>query len=136
MAARTKARKRALDILFECELQSIPLGQTLAERRLAADPPVNDYTVMLIEGIVAQQTRIDDVLTENSVGWTLDRMPGVDRNLLRIGAYEILYVDDVPDPVAVSEAVNLARDLSTEESPAFINGLLSKLIQLKPTLTS
>lgn len=136
MAARTKARKRALDILFECELQSIPLGQTLAARRLAADPPVNDYTVMLVEGIVAEQTRIDDLLTENSVGWTLDRMPGVDRNLLRIGAYEILYVDDVPDPVAVSEAVNLARDLSTEESPAFINGLLAKLIQLKPTLAS
>lgn len=136
MAARTKARKRALDILFECELQRIPLGQTLAARRLAADPPVNDYTVMLVEGIVAEQTRIDDLLTENSVGWTLDRMPGVDRNLLRIGAYEILYVDDVPDPVAVSEAVNLARDLSTEESPAFINGLLAKLIQLKPTLAS
>jgi len=136
MAARTKARKRALDILFECELQSVPLGQTLAERRLAADPPVNDYTVLLVEGVVAEQTRIDDLLTENSVGWTLDRMPGVDRNLLRIGAYEILYVDAVPDPVAVSEAVNLARDLSTDESPAFINGLLSKLIQLKPTLTA
>jgi transcription antitermination protein NusB len=134
MAARTKARKRALDILFECELQSVPLGQTLAERRLAADPPVNDYTVVLVEGVVAEQARIDDVLTENSVGWTLDRMPGVDRNLLRIGAYEILYVDAVPDAVAVSEAVNLARDLSTDESPAFINGLLSKLIQLKPTL--
>lgn len=136
MAARTKARKRALDILFECELQSVPLGQTLAGRKLAADPPVNDYTVMLVEGIVAQQARIDDLLAENSVGWTLDRMPAVDRNLLRIGAYEILYVDDVPDPVAVSEAVNLARELSTDESPAFINGLLSKLIQLKPTLTS
>ncbi|MGZ5368521.1 transcription antitermination factor NusB [Aeromicrobium sp.] len=136
MAARTKARKRALDILFECELQSVPLGQTLAGRKLAADPPVNDYTVMLVEGVVAQQSRIDDLLAENSVGWTLDRMPAVDRNLLRIGAYEILYVDDVPDPVAVSEAVNLARELSTDESPAFINGLLSKLIQLKPTLTS
>lgn len=134
MSARTKARKRALDILFECELQSVPLGHTLAERRLAADPPVNDYTVQLVEGIVAEQHRIDELLTENSVGWTLDRMPGVDRNLLRIGAYEILYVDDVPDPVAVSEAVNLARDLSTDESPAFINGLLSKLIELKPTL--
>ncbi|MGZ5402582.1 MAG: transcription antitermination factor NusB [Aeromicrobium sp.] len=136
MAARTKARKRALDILFECELQSVPLGQTLAGRKLAADPPVNDYTVMLVEGVVAQQSRIDDLLAENSVGWTLDRMPAVDRNLLRIGAYEILYVDDVPDPVAVSEAVNLARELSTDESPAFISGLLSKLIQLKPTLTS
>ena len=136
MAARTKARKRALDILFECELQSVPLGQTLAERRLAADPPVNDYTVLLVEGIVAEQARIDELLTENSVGWTLDRMPGVDRNLLRIGAYEILYVDSVPDPVAVSEAVNLAKDLSTDESPAFINGLLAKLIRLKPTLTA
>lgn len=135
MGARTKARKRALDILFECELQSVPLGQTLAERQLAADPPVNDYTTFLVEGVVAAQERIDDLLTETSVGWTLDRMPGVDRNLLRIGAYEILYVDAVPDPVAVSEAVNLARDLSTDESPAFINGLLSKIIQLKPTLT-
>lgn len=136
MAARTKARKRALDILFECELQSVPLGQTLAERRLAADPPVNDYTVVLVEGVVAAQDRIDELLAQNSVGWTLGRMPGVDRNLLRIGVYEILYVDGVPDPVAVSEAVNLARDLSTDESPAFINGLLSKIIQLKPTLTA
>lgn len=135
MAARTKARKRALDVLFECELQSIPLGQTLAARQLAADPPVNDYTVVLVDGVVAQQQRIDELLSAHSVGWTLDRMPGVDRNLLRIGAYEILYVDDVPDAVAVSEAVNLARDLSTEESPAFVNGLLSKLIELKPTLT-
>ncbi len=136
MAARTKARKRALDILFECELQSVPLGQTLAERRLANDPPVNDYTVKLVEGVVATQERIDAFLTDNAVGWTLDRMPGVDRNLLRIGAFEILYLDEVPDAVAVSEAVNLAKDLSTDESPAFINGLLSKLIQLKPTLQS
>lgn len=136
MAARTKARKRALDVLFEGELQSVPLGQTLAERIAANDPPVNDYTVLLVEGVVAEQQRIDELLTDNSVGWTLDRMPGVDRNLLRIGAYEILYVDDVPDAVAVSEAVNLARDLSTDESPAFINGLLSKLIELKPTLTA
>ncbi len=136
MSARTKARKRALDILFEGELQSVPLGHTLADRLLSNDPPVNEYTVQLVEGVVAEQQRIDELLTGNSVGWTLDRMPGVDRNLLRIGAYEILYVDDVPDPVAVSEAVNLARDLSTDESPAFINGLLSKLIELKPTLTA
>ena len=136
MAARTKARKRALDVLFEGELQSVPLGQTLAERVNAGDPPVNDYTVVLVEGVVAEQHRIDELLTANSVGWTLDRMPGVDRNLLRIGAYEILCVEDVPDAVAVSEAVNLARELSTDESPAFINGLLSKIIELKPTLTA
>lgn len=136
MAARTKARKRALDILFECELQSRPLGETLEARRAAGDPPVGDYTVALVEGIVEHRERIDELLKEHSVGWTLERMPGVDRNLLRIGAYEILYVPDVPDPVAVSQAVNLARDLSTDESPAFINGLLSRLIELKPTLSA
>lgn len=136
MAARTKARKRALDVLFECELQSIPLGQTLEGRRLANDPPVNDYTVQLVQGVAAEQDRIDALLSEISVGWTLDRMPGVDRNLLRIGVYEILYVDGVPDAVAVSQAVELARDLSTEESPAFVNGVLAKLIERKPTLAS
>lgn len=136
MAARTKARKRALDVLFEGELQSVPLGQTLAGRIQLNDPPVNEYTILLVEGVVAEQERIDALLAGNAVGWTLDRMPGVDRNLLRIGAYEILYLDDVPDAVAVSEAVNLAKDLSTDESPAFINGLLSKLIELKPTLTA
>ena len=136
MAARTKARKRALDVLFEGELQSVPLGQTLAGRIELNDPPVNEYTVLLVEGVVAEQARIDELLAANAVGWTLDRMPAVDRNLLRIGAYEILYVEDTPDAVAVSEAVNLAADLSTDESPAFINGLLSKLIELKPTLTA
>ena len=136
MAARTKARKRALDVLFEGELQSVPLGQTLAGRITLNDPPVNDYTVVLVEGVVAEQERIDELLAANAVGWTLDRMPGVDRNLLRIGVYEILYVDDTPDAVAVSEAVNLATDLSTDESPAFINGLLSKIVELKPTLRS
>jgi len=136
MGARTKARKRALDVLFECELRSLPLGDTLAERLAAGDPPVNDYTVTLVEGIVENRERIDDLLASHSVGWTLERMPVVDRNLLRIGAYEILYVDGVPDAVAVSEAVNLARELSTDESPAFINGLLSRLIELKPTLSA
>ncbi|MCW2748209.1 MAG: transcription antitermination factor NusB [Nocardioidaceae bacterium] len=136
MGARTKSRKRALDVLFESELQSLSTGKTLAERRADADPPVNDYTVFLVEGIIAHVDRLDALLSEHAVGWTLDRMPGVDRNLLRIGAYEILYVDDVPDAVAVSEAVNLAKDLSTDESPAFINGLLSKIVELKPTLTT
>ena len=136
MGARTKARKRALDVLFECELRSLPLGDTLAERVAAGDPPVNDYTVTLVEGIVENRERIDDLLASHSVGWTLERMPGVDRNLLRIGTYEILYADGVPDAVAVSEAVNLARELSTDESPAFINGLLSRVIELKPTLSA
>ena len=134
MAARTKSRKRALDILFESEAQNLAPGGTLAERRDSADYPVNDYAAMLVEGVVLHRDRLDEILTEHAVGWTLDRMPAVDRNLLRIGAYEILYVDDVPDAVAVSEAVGLAGDLSTDESPSFVNGLLSKIVELKPSL--
>lgn len=136
MSARTKYRKRALDVLFESELQSLATGGSLADRQVTNDPPINAYTVTLVEGVAAAQERIDGLLSEHASGWTLDRMPGVDRNLLRIGVYEILYVDDVPDAVAVSEAVALAKELSTDESPAFVNGLLSRIVQLKPTLTS
>lgn len=135
MAARTKSRKRALDILFESEAQNLPPGGTLAERRADTEYPVNDYAVQLVEGVVAHRDRLDEIITENSHDWTLERMPAVDRNLLRLGAYEILYVDDVPDAVAVSEAVNLAGDLSTDESPSFVNGLLSRIVELKPSLS-
>ena len=99
------------------------------------DPPVNEYTVQLVEGVVADQERIDAMLAEHARGWTLDRMPGVDRNLLRIATYEILSVDDVPDAVAISEAVELARELSTDESPGFVNGLLSAIVQSKADAT-
>lgn len=136
MSARTKSRKRALDILFESEAQSLPPGGTLADRQAEGDYPVNEYAVMLIEGVVAHRDRLDGIITDNANDWTLDRMPAVDRNLLRIAAFEILYVDDVPDAVAVSEAVNLAADLSTDESPSFVNGLLSRIVELKPSLTA
>ena len=136
MSARTKSRKRALDILFESEAQDLPPGGTLADRRDSLDYPVNDYAISLIEGVVLHRDRLDEIIAENAKDWTLDRMPAVDRNLLRIGAYEILYVEDVPDAVAVSEAVALAADLSTDESSAFVNGLLSKIVELKPTLSA
>jgi N utilization substance protein B len=134
MAARTKARKRALDILYESDQRSLDALTVLAERVGRADPPLNPYTVTLVEGVQAHRERIDELLSTYSVGWTLDRMPVVDRNLLRLGTYELLWEDGVPDPVAVSEAVALARELSTDESPTFINGLLSRLFELKPTL--
>jgi transcription antitermination protein NusB len=136
MTARSKARKRALDVLFECEVRGLPLGQTLDERVIAADPPVNEYTVRLIRGIAEQQGRIDDLLATYAQGWSLDRMPAVDRNALRIGVYEILYVDDVPDAVAVSEAMGLVRDLSTDESPGFVNGVLGNIVRNKPALSA
>lgn len=130
MSARSKARKRALDILFESELQGRSIGATLTERLENSDPPVNDYTVEVIHGIQEHIQDIDALISKHSHSWTLDRMPGVDRNLLRIGVWEIMYTD-VPDAVAISQAVELARELSTDESPGFINGLLSKIINLK-----
>jgi N utilization substance protein B len=134
MSARSKARKRALDVLFESEVRGLPVGGTLADRLADNDPPVNEFTVALVEGVAKHIDQIDELLATHSVGWSLDRMPAVDRNVLRIGAYELLFDDQVPDVVAVSEAVALARDLSTDESPAFVNGLLARLLQLKPTL--
>ncbi|MDP9444385.1 MAG: transcription antitermination factor NusB [Actinomycetota bacterium] len=131
MRARTKARKRALDILFESELRGLPPGATLAERVAAAHPPVHELTVQLVEGVAAHRERIDEVLGDLAREWTLARMPAVDRNILRIAAFEVLYCDGVPDEVAVSEAVGLARELSTEESPAFVNGLLGNLVRSK-----
>lgn len=134
MGARTKARKRALDVLFETDVRGLPLGTTLADRVARADPPLNPYVTELVEGVLAHRRRIDELLETYAQGWSLDRMPAVDRNLLRIGVFEILYRDDVPDAVAVDEAVSIAKELSTDESPGFVNGLLGRIVSLKPQL--
>ncbi|MDR7253959.1 N utilization substance protein B [Nocardioides sp. BE266] len=125
MAARSKARKRALDILFASELRSEDPVVALDRAIEAGEGPTNDYTGVLVRGVVEHLERIDEVLTTYSKGWTLSRMPAVDRNVLRIGVYELLWGDDdVPENVAVSEALHLVQDLSTDDSPAFVNGLL------------
>jgi transcription antitermination protein NusB len=134
MAARSKARKRALDILFEAELRGEPVLDMLAEREAAADPPVPAYGAELVRGVHSRAGQIDELLASHARGWTLDRMPAVDRNILRIGTYELIWRDDVPDPVAISEAVVLAADLSTDDSAGFVNGLLAALLELKPAL--
>ena len=134
MSARGKARNRALDVLFEAEKRSVSPFDVLRARREKTDQIVNPYTVEIIEGVVSLQPAIDEFLETYSQGWTLERMPSVDRIILRIGTWELLYNDDVPDGVAVSEAVALAKTLSTDESPSFINGLLGRLQQLKPSL--
>ena len=135
MPARTKARKRAIDVLFEAEQRGLdPL--TLLDQRIAqADPPVPPYAGELVRGVVAHRERLDELISTYTESWPLERMPSVDRAVLRLGAYELLFVDDVPDGVALSEAVGLARQLSTDDSPAFVNGLLARLLSLKPTLS-
>jgi N utilization substance protein B len=134
VAARTKARKRALDVLFESEVRGLPLDGTLEERLASQDPPIGDYSAELVRGVREHQEQIDRLLTTYSQGWTLDRMPSVDRNVLRLGVYELLYAEDVPDAVALSEAVAMARELSTDESPGFVNGVLGGILRDKPTL--
>jgi len=133
--ARSKARKRALDVLFASELRGedpvVALDRAISE----GEGPTNDYTGFLVRGVTERREQIDEALSTYAEGWTLARMPAVDRNVLRIGAFEVLWVDDVPDPVAVTEAVALVRDLSTDESPGFVNGVLGAVLRNKESLT-
>lgn len=137
MAARHKARKRALDVLFQADLRGVDPLIVLADaerlRSEEGDSPLNPYVVELVTGVASHQERIDELLTTYSLGWTLERMPGVDRSILRLGAYEVLW-GDVPEAVALDEAVTLARELSTDDSPAFVNGLLARIAGQRSTL--
>jgi N utilization substance protein B len=128
MGARSKARKRAVDVLYEADVRGTDPVTLIAERVGSADvPPVNDYTVSLVEGVTAHRARIDDLISEHAEGWTLQRMPAVDRAVLRVGLYELLWAADVPDAVAIDEAVELAKGLSTDDSPRFVNGVLGRI---------
>jgi N utilization substance protein B len=135
MAARSKARKRALDILFEADLRGLPVLELLSERQSVGEVPVQPYAAELVRGVASNRERIDELLSWNLVDWTLERMPAVDRNILRIGVYELLWAGDVPDGVAIAESVALAQDLSTDNSPPFVNGVLAKIKAEKPTLS-
>ncbi len=134
MPARSRARKRALDVLFEADQRGIDPVALVGQRLAGGEVAVPEFAVALVEGVAAHRERIDEVLTEHSRGWSLERMPAVDRAVLRIATYELLFDDDVPDAVAVDEAVSLVKELSTDDSPAFVNGLLGRLMELKPTL--
>ena len=133
-SARSKARVRAVEILFEAEQRNESIQEALNRRRDNSASKINPYTVDILEGFHDRAEDIDEFLETYSQGWTLDRMPAVDRNVLRVGAWELLYNNDVPDAVAVSEAVAVARELSTDDSPRFVNGLLGRLQKVKPSL--
>lgn len=135
MAARSKARKRALDILFAADVRGESAISALDQAIVDGDGPTNEYTAVLVRGVVDRHVRIDELLASYSEAWTLDRMPAVDRNVLRLGVFELLYCEDIPDAVAVSEAMSLVRDLSTDESPQFVNGVLGNIVRNKATLT-
>jgi transcription antitermination factor NusB len=127
--ARRKARKRAVDILYESEMRGAVTLDVLRDRIARAEPPISDYTRTLVEGVVAHWPRIDELISGYAQDWTLDRMPPVDRNIVRVAVYELLWCDDIDKPVAISEAVELAKSLSTDDSPRFVNGLLDRLAE-------
>ncbi len=132
MPARRKARKRALDVLYEADLRGLPIPRVLDEAlaRVPAPRPAHlPYATSLVEGVAAHQARIDELIASYAEGWTLDRMPVVDRNLARIAVYELLYVDEIDDAVAISEAMELARQISTDDSPRFLNGVLGRIAE-------
>ncbi|MCE1179592.1 MAG: transcription antitermination factor NusB [Micrococcales bacterium] len=135
MGARSKARKRAVDVLFEAEQRGMNATTLLADRlrEPGTEAPLKEFTVDLVEGVVAHWNDVNEQLSTYSQGWSLERMPAVDRAILRLGAYEVLYTD-IPEGVAISEAVDLARSLSTDDSPKFVNGVLARLAEIKPTL--
>jgi N utilization substance protein B len=132
MPARRKARKRALDVLYEADQRDLPPVETLASYLQRIERPHPDhlaYTVSLVEGVAAHMDRIDELIGSYAEGWTLDRMPVVDRNIARIAVYELLYVAEIDDPVAISEAVELAKQMSTDDSPRFLNGILGRIAE-------
>jgi N utilization substance protein B len=125
MSARSKARKRALDTIFEADLKGIAIPATNTNDE--TDQEVANYSLDLVKGIKENQTQIDEMISNSLKDWSFDRIPRVDRNILRIAVYELLFRKDVPTNVVISEAVNLAESLSTAESSAFINGTLGTI---------
>ncbi|HCG57348.1 MULTISPECIES: transcription antitermination factor NusB [Brevibacterium] len=134
MSARTRARRRALELMFEAGQRRLDTDQVVTMRSNDPDYPMKAYAVEIVEGITGHRVEIDEVIATYAQGWTLERMPAVDLALLQIGTWEILFNDEVPDKAAIDEAVSLAKQFSTDDSPGFISGLLSRVLDVKPTL--
>ncbi|MDR7303307.1 transcription antitermination factor NusB [Haloactinomyces albus] len=135
MGTRNQARKRAVEVLYEADLRELDPQEILAERVGSTEvPAVQEYTISLVSGIAEHRPRIDELIVEHAEGWTLSRMPIVDRAVLRLGLFELLWGEDVPAPVAINEAVELVKALSTDDSPRFVNGVLGRLAGISDRL--
>jgi len=134
VSARSKARRRAVEILYEMDLRQQTADEALGSLASRMQAPVNEYTEQIVRGTAAHGEQIDETVSTYAQGWALDRMPAVDRAILRVGTWEILW-GDVPDAVALAEAVELANDFSTDESGRYINGVLARVQSVKPRLT-
>lgn len=136
---RHRARKRAVDLLFEAEARGLTPAEVADARNALAESqtdvsPLNPYTVTVARGVTEHAAHIDDLITTHLQGWTLERLPAVDRAILRVAVWELLHAKDVPEPVAVDEAVELTKQLSTDESPGFVNGVLGQIMLVTPQI--
>ena len=127
MAARSKARKRAVDVLYEADVRGRDVLGVLADR-MDTPPPMPEHTVRLVEGVAEHAARIDALIDAHASNWSLDRLPDVDRAILRMAVFELLWADDGPDVVVIDEAVELAKALSTDDSPGYVNGVLGAIL--------
>ena len=139
MSARSKARKQALDLLYETDIRGTNLVETLAARDIPAEGPdarpIREYTRELVNGVSENRRKIDELITTYAQGWDMDRLPAVDRNILRLGIYEILWSSSVPTSVAIDEALDLAKELSSDDSSKYIHGVLGRIASIKDTIS-
>lgn len=139
MSARSKARKQALDLLYETDIRGTNLVETLVSRDIPAEGPdarpIREYTKELVNGVSVNRRKIDELITTYAQGWDMDRLPAVDRNILRLGIYEILWSTDVPMSVAIDEALILAKELSSDDSSKYIHGVLGRIASIKDTIS-
>ena len=138
MSARSKARKQALDLLYESDIRGTDLVATLQSRDIVEEGPdarpIRDYTKELVHGVADNRRKIDELITTYAQGWDMDRLPAVDRNILRLGIYEIVWSADLDDGIAIDEALTLARELSTDESAGYIHGVLGRISSIKDSI--
>jgi N utilization substance protein B len=134
VSTRSKARKAALDLLYESDIRKTQAGVLMQSRITELEYVIRDFTKELVDGVEHNRRKIDELIATYSQGWDMDRMPVIDRNILRLAIFEILWSSDVPQAVAINEALELAQTLSTDESSKYINGVLSKVVEIKPDL--
>ena len=138
MSSRSKARKQTLDLLYEADIRGASAADLLTLRDVVEEGPdsrpIREYTKLLVDGVVVNKRKIDELITTYAQGWDMDRLPAVDRNILRLGIYEIVWSSDLDDGIAIDEALKLAKDLSTDESAAYIHGVLGKISMIKESI--
>ena len=138
MSARSKARKQALDILYESDIRGVDASSILEQRDVLEEGPdarpIREFTRELITGVTSNKRKIDELIATYAQGWDMDRLAAVDRNILRLGIYEIIWSDELADGIAIDEAITLAKDLSTDDSATFIHGLLGKISSIKESV--